>query len=76
MRHLLVAGPPVTVACLARRMADLAAPGLLIAAAGGAECRPPGAQRTGSRAVALPPITAQAEEEHLSAVRARADDEP
>jgi hypothetical protein len=70
MRHFLVPRP---VPGLAGRVAEPAAPAVLIASASVVEGRAPGARRTRPGAVAITSIADPAEIEHLPAVGAGAD---
>jgi hypothetical protein len=73
MRHFFA---PTPIASLPGGVVDRAAPALLIAAAGGVESRAPRVLGTGTRAVAIAPIAAAAEKEHLLAGGAGAAHEP
>jgi len=72
MRHGLAA---VAVVLRARRVIEAARAGPLMAPAGLSLLAPPGEPPAGTRAVLLPTIAAAADEEHLAALGAAADDE-
>ena len=76
MRHVLAGRPPAAVAGLPGGVLPAPAPAVLVAAPRGAHGGVPRPMGARPRAVAIPAITAAAQEEHLPAVCAVADDEP
>jgi hypothetical protein len=76
MRHFLARVPTATITGLPEGVVSAPASALLIAPARGPLRGVPRLAGTGPRAVAIAPITPAAQEEHLTAVCAVADDEP
>ena len=76
MRHFLAGRPPAAIVRLPGGVVSAPAAALLVAPARGPQGGVPRLAGTGPRAIAIAPITPAAQEEHLTAVCAIADDEP